>query len=74
MWRWIFGLAVIPAGTLAWLVDGPEAGLLVLAASFIGAYPLGLLASFTLFFIALVAWVLAHDAWDFMLRLLGLDD
>ena len=73
LWRWVFGLALVPTAGWVWLWRDayPDSGLLDLALSLIPAYLLSLL------FAALMAWLVlaifnrALDAWDFLRELLG---
>lgn len=72
-WRWMFGLAVVPACLLAWsgTAVGSEQGFLSLALMY---YPLCVLLVVVLAFLAMWAWLFAIEAWDFTLRLIGLRD
>lgn len=72
-WRWMFGLAVVPACLLAWSGTAvrPDEGFLNFALMF---YPFCLLLVIVLSLLAMSAWHFAIDAWDFTLRLIGLRD
>lgn len=73
LWRWIFGLALVPAAGLMWLSRSlPNGGLADLALGFAIAYLGSLLFTALLAGVALAAYTHALEAWDFMLRLLGI--
>ncbi len=76
LWRWIFGLAFVPAAWLTWFFADayPDEGIVSQAFSFIGVYLISLLVVTVLAGIAMAALDLAFNTWDFMLRLLGLRD
>lgn len=75
-WRWIFGFAFVPAAYWTWSGWGSNGdyGLVSEAAGFIVYYLLGLLVVLLLGVVAILAWALACNTWDFILRLLGLRD
>lgn len=72
LWRWVFGLALLPAAGLAWLTRSlPSGGLLDTALALVTAYLGSLLFTAILAGAALHVRAGASQAWDFMLRLIG---
>lgn len=71
-YRWIFGVALLLAGLLSWSTKSPDGGFLGLALALVVFYPFALLFVWLAGMFAMWAFYFALDAWDFLLRLLGL--
>ena len=71
LWRWVFGLALVPMVGWGWLSRDlyPDSGLLDLA--LIPAYLASLLFAGILVGVALTVHLRALEAWDFLRELLG---
>ena len=70
-WRWTFGLALLPAAGLVWLVHDPDFSLLS------GLFGLVLAYAFCILLVGLLtlAWIgvadLARDVWSLIREVLG---